>query len=390
MTHTPKNCIPNDKDSDRSEFEEKVQPYFKLTVEDVKRHYQLGLITATGYLYYIIKTSRKDGWGFRIPNIQAFCNEWGLKRATFYKAKNKLISLGLIGEEIHGAISLWATSNLMSLFETPVTFVDAESQIVDTESQIVDTAPSRSQSEQAFQEAYRSLTDLYTDLSHTPPPPTPEVCVSTNILFPDPENQSGGKTPGESSLPKPPDRTKISTANSDPRDVKISADFLSRMKNIGANLQDEELQAAMLNYPGRLGDAIAAAEEKRDQLHSPTSFLKRAILNGWKPERTGSVAPVGFAQWFEEARSRHLVLGSYTRDGIIYIMVPDPDRPDAVREFKFETLRRKSWAEVEAIVRPLTVEADVLGDSHCLDVGVLASEAVEPGPDIQEVRCACR
>jgi hypothetical protein len=84
-----------------------------MTVESLKQDYKLGLITATGYLYYIVKVSRKDGWLFVINNVEAFCKEWGFKRGTFYDAKAKCVALGLLKETIHGKVTLQVEASVV-------------------------------------------------------------------------------------------------------------------------------------------------------------------------------------------------------------------------------------------------------------------------------------
>jgi len=85
-------------------------PHYRLTLEELKEQFQAGLIKAKNYLYYLIKSVRRDGWHFRIPNVRAFCEEHGLSKSSFYRAKAQLVAAGLIKERIIGAVDLWIPS----------------------------------------------------------------------------------------------------------------------------------------------------------------------------------------------------------------------------------------------------------------------------------------
>ena len=93
----------------------KQTPYYRLNAQTLRQDYELGLITATGYLYYIVKVSRKDGWLFAIDDVTTFCKEWGLKRATFYDAKAKCVTLGLLKETIKGRVILQAETPIVPI-----------------------------------------------------------------------------------------------------------------------------------------------------------------------------------------------------------------------------------------------------------------------------------
>ncbi len=83
--------------------------FYRLTASALKEDYKRGLITATGYLYYIMKVSCKDGRSFAIDNRNAFCDEWGLSRGTFYDARAKCVALGLLERMSHTELSVPVT-----------------------------------------------------------------------------------------------------------------------------------------------------------------------------------------------------------------------------------------------------------------------------------------
>jgi hypothetical protein len=89
----------------------KRQPELRLKAEDLRRDYKDGLLNSHSYLYYLIRALRKNGWKLHIPNISIFCEQWNISERSFYRAKNKLIQLGLLKEKIFGSIDLWIDPN---------------------------------------------------------------------------------------------------------------------------------------------------------------------------------------------------------------------------------------------------------------------------------------
>ncbi|NJO85310.1 MAG: hypothetical protein HC818_00095 [Synechococcaceae cyanobacterium RM1_1_27] len=83
--------------------------HYRVFAQDLKEQYQKGFLTASGYLFFLIKSLRKDGWKLVIGSIDQFCKEWGFARRTFYRAKAQLLGEGMIDFQIEGTISLWVT-----------------------------------------------------------------------------------------------------------------------------------------------------------------------------------------------------------------------------------------------------------------------------------------
>lgn len=87
----------------------KRQPELRLNPQELKQLYNNGegIFTSHAYLYCLIRALRKDGWKLHIPKVSDFCKEWGFSDRSFYRAKNKLLSIGVLKEKIHGPIDLW-------------------------------------------------------------------------------------------------------------------------------------------------------------------------------------------------------------------------------------------------------------------------------------------
>lgn len=167
-------------------------PHYRLTAKQLRQDYDRGLITAAGYLYYIVKVSRRDGWAFAIDDIAAFCKAWGLKRATFYDAKAKCVTLGLLKETIQGRVILQAGGSITPIHPdilgvefsthdgnpTGAGILDAnpefriECRNFGHESGILDSDTLETKTPRSFGDSYRSFTDLNSDLSQPHPPQT--------------------------------------------------------------------------------------------------------------------------------------------------------------------------------------------------------------------------
>jgi hypothetical protein len=107
------NPLPQKSDGD------KVQPHLRLTPEQVLENWQNRLYTPAGYLYHLILALRREGWWYRIENVSLFCRQWKINRRTFYRAKAELVVLGLLEENITGAVDLRVPR--VSQIDSPVT-----------------------------------------------------------------------------------------------------------------------------------------------------------------------------------------------------------------------------------------------------------------------------
>ena len=84
--------------------------FHMLTEEEVRSDWENGLSSAAKYLLEIVRVSRAIGWELNIESVPEFCDRWGMQERTFYRAKAKLISQGLLSEKIVGRVSLKITS----------------------------------------------------------------------------------------------------------------------------------------------------------------------------------------------------------------------------------------------------------------------------------------
>lgn len=133
--------------------------FFRLTYADVIQDFKEKRITVKGLLYYIVKTTRKDGHKFRIKDVSEFCEQLGISRAAYYKAlkSDPLLRFDAIGE-----MDLWIEStNAIPLHDDVSTFVDSVSTKVDTNSMKVDTSSTKVSRVQT-----KVDTDIYKERAH--------------------------------------------------------------------------------------------------------------------------------------------------------------------------------------------------------------------------------
>ncbi|MBD2039213.1 hypothetical protein [Microcoleus sp. FACHB-672] len=99
MTHTPK-----------------PKQHYRLSLDQAIRDYEDGIITATGLVFYAVGIYRKPGQKLRVRDIERFCKEIGINRATFYRAISKLKLKGRLEWETIAGLDLWIpTSNVVEL-----------------------------------------------------------------------------------------------------------------------------------------------------------------------------------------------------------------------------------------------------------------------------------
>jgi hypothetical protein len=91
----------------------KQPPHYRMTSEMARWGFEHGMNTVKGYLYYLIKSSRKDGHKFRVKSVKAFCEELGISTSAYYKAIAELKAEGLIDFEVHGSMDLWIPEKIV-------------------------------------------------------------------------------------------------------------------------------------------------------------------------------------------------------------------------------------------------------------------------------------
>lgn len=81
----------------------------RVFIEDATARYKARMITASGYIYSIIRIYRQQGHKFIIPSPRAFYEHFGIPRSTFYRALiqlEKAEGIKFRWEPI-GGISMW-------------------------------------------------------------------------------------------------------------------------------------------------------------------------------------------------------------------------------------------------------------------------------------------
>jgi hypothetical protein len=84
----------------------KTESHVRLTPLEVKALFDAGHLRPSGYIYLLLSALKQHGWKHRVEKIENFCDEWGISRSAFYRAKAKLIDQRLLSEEILGAVDI--------------------------------------------------------------------------------------------------------------------------------------------------------------------------------------------------------------------------------------------------------------------------------------------
>jgi hypothetical protein len=80
-------------------------PFHRLTEAEIRQWYKDKLLTTAGYLLAIKRVTRPPGSKFVIPNVLAFCQEWGISKSAFYRAVDELKQKGYQEwEATHGIV----------------------------------------------------------------------------------------------------------------------------------------------------------------------------------------------------------------------------------------------------------------------------------------------
>ena len=100
---------------------EKLQqsPFWAVTIEEAQQLRKLKLIDAPMYLLSIVKSHGAAGWNWAV-DVKNFCEQWGFKERTFYRALSTLRSLNLISwKKRNKNIISWCPVDLGDSSEAP-------------------------------------------------------------------------------------------------------------------------------------------------------------------------------------------------------------------------------------------------------------------------------
>jgi DNA-binding MarR family transcriptional regulator len=145
------------------------QQHYRLTLKQAIAHYNNGLITTPGLLYFYLKIRLAPGWKCTLHQRE-ITEKLGISRAAFYKAIAKLSELGLIEFETPNGVTVTlSTIGDTSLrLETPSLRLETPSLRLETPSLRLETlTPSNppsvkasSPSSNSYQIFFDSLSDL--------------------------------------------------------------------------------------------------------------------------------------------------------------------------------------------------------------------------------------
>jgi len=82
----------------------------------------------------------------------------------------------------------------------------------------------------------------------------------------------------------------------------------------------KSLLGAIRQYRDRVKPAIAylQSQQQRRAIENPVGYLYQALTEGWELSipQAGSIVPIGFTQWFDQAKAQGLVLAAMAINGV--------------------------------------------------------------------------
>lgn len=74
------------------------EPHIRLTAEELRDDFRLGLMPAHTYLLYLLRAIQDSDQRFVIYSVEEFCQEWAIPLESFSPAKKFLIEKGKLKE----------------------------------------------------------------------------------------------------------------------------------------------------------------------------------------------------------------------------------------------------------------------------------------------------
>jgi len=297
----------------------KQSSFYRMTYADVIQDFKEKRITIKGLLYYILKTTRKDGNKLRVKDIKTFCKELDISRTAYYKA---LKSDPSIRFDIVGSMDLWIEDskvtpisyNVSTKVDTVSQKVDTASQKVDTVSQKVDTASQKVDTDiykdRVRDRSYSDRTDL-TQIAPPEPgaPPPNSVCVS-----------SSSSKKEESPESEKPESTQVSPDASE------------------SNSESKPTSSLTTTVSDEIRDSPTEREnDSHVQDEHPAAESERWLKPEWAVKRCGSkwIALPEFIKWYAKKSSK-----------------PVDYAANCLQKAESESTTQLLWEEYQASLRP--------------------------------------
>jgi hypothetical protein len=271
----------------------KSAPHHRITVKDVVRDYQAGLLTPAGAIFYLIASTRRMGAPVRV-SIRRICQQLSLSRATYYRAIGQLEEQGRLKitapDEMDLSIPISTSDGVPDyiVLEELSQICDNLSQICDESSQICD-----------------GLSQNCDSLS--------QICDNDGLeVAPDVDSESPQLELLDQSFKQ------LTTEPVSPAPHPV----LKAIEESGIELTEAQLEQLNAFSEEQVYQAIEVVRGSK-QIRDKVRFFFKALRNGWRtklPRATGQ----NFREWFERMRDQGLVIASMSdENGEIYVLMSD-------------------------------------------------------------------
>ncbi|MBD1857969.1 hypothetical protein Q2T42_21885 [Leptolyngbya boryana CZ1] len=272
----------------------KSAPHHRISVKDVIRDYQAGLLTPAGAIFYLIAASRRIGQSIRV-SISQICRQLDLSRATYYRAIGTLAEQGRLRisapDEMELSIPISTTEGVPDYI-----FLEELSQICDNLSQNCDRNS----------QICDNLSQNCDNLS--------QICDNQGL---EPRTQAESGSPQLTQLDQ--SFKQLTTESVSPPTHPVD----QRLKESGIELTEAQLLQIEHFTAEQIEQAIAVVQNSK-RVQDKVKFFFKALRNGWRPNLPRESAPSNFGEWFDRARAQGRVVASMMGgDGILRILMPD-------------------------------------------------------------------
>ncbi len=284
----------------------KSSPHHRISVKDVIRDYQAGLLTPAGAIFYLIAASRKIGQAVRVSRSW-ICKSLNIPQSTYYRAIAALEERCRL--QVSAPDEMILKVPISTTEGTPdYIFLEECSQIWESDSQKWE---SDSQIWEPDSQKWESDSQKW---ESQPLEPIPWVESAPSQL--DQLDQSFKQLTTESVSPP-------------------THPVFQKLKSSGIELTEAQLLQIESFKAEQVEQAIAVVQNSK-QVQDKVKFFFKALRNGWRPNLPRESAAPNFGEWFDRARAQGRVVASLMGgDGVLRILMPDErwlTLPDAILE----------------------------------------------------------
>jgi hypothetical protein len=270
----------------------KSSPHHRISVKDVIRDFQAGLLTPAGAIFYLVAASRKIGEAVRVSRSW-ICKSLDIPQSTYYRA------IATLEEQCRLQVS--APDEMV--LRVPISTNEGSPDYIFLE-ECSQKWESDSQKWESDSQKWESDSQKWESDSQKWESQPPEPTAQAESTFPQLElsDQSFKQLTTEvSPTPHPVDQ---------------------RLKNSGIELTEAQLLQLEHFEPEKIDQAIEVVRNAK-RVEDKVKFFFKALRSGWRPNLPRE-STQNFVEWFERSRAQGKVIASLMgEDGILRVLMTD-------------------------------------------------------------------